>query len=231
MQCAIRLAANPSSPAHEVSFPQKYVGLNDNKPKSIKSFGIRNPLLLESAIIKPQNIEKHFTPNIPVWCLKQPVYLLTCTMAKSLKQIQKNTNSLKGLSTKLYRWLKRRIKCLCFYISQPLQYTVQRIPDGSSIFTAEAKTGDLALDFIRTRDTNYKFIMSYDVESGSEITPCNRINKPLVDSRFSGNVMTSITTLPTHNDNILTFFTAEMRFTVCHFLLECDEFSQKRYKY
>ena len=37
--------------------------------------------------------------------------------------------------------------------------------------------------------------LSYDVASGSEITPCNKICKPLVVYRFSGNVMTSITTL------------------------------------
>ena len=33
--------------------------------------------------------------------------------------------------------------------------------------------------------------------SGSEITPCNKISKPLVVYRFTGNVMTSITTLRT----------------------------------
>ena len=39
---------------------------------------------------------------------------------------------------------------------------MQRIPDDSSIFTAEGKAVDLALDFIRTCDTNNKFIMLSD---------------------------------------------------------------------
>ena len=39
--------------------------------------------------------------------------------------------------------------------------------------------------------------LSYDVASGSEITPCNKIDKPLVVYRFTGNIMTSITTLRT----------------------------------
>ena len=39
--------------------------------------------------------------------------------------------------------------------------------------------------------------LSYDIVSGSEITPCNKICKPLVVYRFSGNVMTSITMLRT----------------------------------
>ena len=75
MQYAIGLAANPSNPAHEVTFPPNYVNLYEQKPKAIKSFGIRISPLLESANIKPQNIEKHFTPNIPAWCMKPPEIL------------------------------------------------------------------------------------------------------------------------------------------------------------
>ena len=75
LQYAIRLAANPSNPAHEVTFPPNYVDLYEQKPKAIKSFGIIISALLESANIKPQNIEKHFTPNIPAWCMKPPEIL------------------------------------------------------------------------------------------------------------------------------------------------------------
>ena len=39
--------------------------------------------------------------------------------------------------------------------------------------------------------------LSYGIASGSEIMPCNKIDKPLVVYRFTGNFMTSITTLPT----------------------------------
>ena len=54
------------------------VDLYEQKPKAIKSFGIRISPLLEAANIKrlkPQNIEKLFTPNIPAWCMKQPEIL------------------------------------------------------------------------------------------------------------------------------------------------------------
>ena len=40
-----------------------------------------------------------------------------------------------------------------------------------------------------------KLTLSYDVASGSEIMPCIKIDKPLVVYRFSGIVMTFITTL------------------------------------
>ena len=53
----------------------------------IKSFGIRFSPLLESANIKPQNVEKHFTPNIPAWCVKQPNILFDFHCGKNPNQI------------------------------------------------------------------------------------------------------------------------------------------------
>ena len=48
---------------------------------------------------------------------------------------------------------------------------------------------------------NYNFFINFNhmtsVKWGSEITPCNKINKPVVVYRFTGNVITSITTLRT----------------------------------
>ena len=41
--------------------------------------------------------------------------------------------------------------------------------------------------------------LSYDVASGSEITPCNKIDKPLVVYRFSGK------RYDVHTDKIITF--------------------------
>ena len=87
LQYAIRLAANPSNLAHEVTFPPNCVTLYEQKPKAIKSFGIRISPLLESANNKPQNIEKHFTPNIPAWCMKPPEILFDLHSGKNLNQI------------------------------------------------------------------------------------------------------------------------------------------------
>ena len=98
MQYAIILAANPSNPAHEVSFPLNNIDLYKQKPKAIKSFGIRISPLLESANIKPQNVEKHFTPNIPAWCMKQPEILFDL---HSWKKSESNPHILKADFRKL----------------------------------------------------------------------------------------------------------------------------------
>ena len=60
--------------------------------------------------------------------------------------------------------------------------------------------------------------LSYDDASGSEITPCNKICKPLVVYRFTGNVITFITTLRTRRQNH-NVFTPEIRFQrICHMI-------------
>ena len=64
LQYAIRLAVNPSNPAHEATFPPNYDDLYEQKPTAIKSFGNRISPLLESTKIKPQNIEKNILHQI-----------------------------------------------------------------------------------------------------------------------------------------------------------------------
>ena len=169
MQYAVRLAANPSNPAHVVTFPPNYVNLYEQKPKAIKSFGIRISPLLESANIKPQNIEKHFTPNIPSWCMKPTEILFDL---HSGKKSESNPHILKDDFRKMqsryknYQQIytdgsKEDSKVGCAVISDNYS-NMQRIPDDSSIFTAEAKAIDLALDFISTCDANNKFIIFSD---------------------------------------------------------------------
>ena len=141
----------------------------DCKPKAIKSFGIRISPLLESANIKPQNIEKHFTPNIPAWCMKPPEVLFDL---HSGKKSESNTHILKDDFRKMqsryknYQQIytdeaKEDSKVGCAVISDN-HSNMQRIPDDSSIFTAEAKAIDLALDFISTCDANNKFVIFSD---------------------------------------------------------------------
>ena len=169
LQYAIRLAAKRTNPAHEVTFPPNYVDLYEQKPKAIKSFGIRISPLLEAANIKPQNVEKHFTPNIPAWCVKQPDTLFHL---HSGKKSESNPHMLKDDFRRLqsryknYQQVytdgsKEDSKVGCAIISGN-HSNMTRLPDCSSVFTAEAKAVDLYLDFIRTCDTNSKFIIFSD---------------------------------------------------------------------
>ena len=63
-----------------------------------------------------------------------------------------------------------------------------------------------------------KIYLSHDVASGSDITPCNKIHKPLVVYRFSGNVTTSIIMLRKRWLNV-DVFTQKMRFCIINFIV------------
>ena len=58
-------------------------------------------------------------------------------------------------------------------------------------------------------------MLSHDVVSGSEIMPRNKIDKPLVVYRFTGNVMPSIITLRKEWQN-LDVFTPKIRFLISY---------------
>ena len=138
LQYAIRLAANPSNPAHEVTFPPKYVDLYEQKPKAIKSFGIRISPLLESTNIKPQNIEKHFTPNIPAWSMKPPKILFDLHSGKKSElnphklkyDFRKLQNRYKNYQQIYTDGSKEDSKVCCAVISDN-HSNMQRIPDDS----------------------------------------------------------------------------------------------------
>ena len=68
--------------------------------------------------------------------------------------------------------------------------------DSSKLLYVIQYSLDVSLYILRGNRLDFE-ILSYDVGSGSEITPCNKIDKPLVVYRFMGNVTTSITTLHT----------------------------------
>ena len=84
LQYAIRLAANSSNPAFEVTFPPQFQEYYERKPNAIKSFGLRIAPLLESTNINIKNIQKHnifliFHPG----ALPNQIFFSIYTTAKS----------------------------------------------------------------------------------------------------------------------------------------------------
>ena len=65
---------------------------------------------------------------------------------------------------------------------------MQRIPDDSSISTAIAKTIDIALDFIRTGDTNTKFVLFSDSLSVLKAMNNTSSKNPPIQKLFRKNV-------------------------------------------
>ena len=158
-QYAIRLAANPSNPAYKITFPphisEDIVNLYENKPNVIKSFGLRIQPLLTSSKINPNTIEENSFPEIPSWCIRKPSIVFS---PHSGKKSETNPDLLKQDFHELqlyyadYKHIdtdgpkdKERVGCA---VLRENDHKTMRIPDGSSIFTAEAKAIDLALDLV-----------------------------------------------------------------------------------
>ena len=83
LQYAIRLDANPSNPAFEVTFPPQLQEYYKKKPNVIKFFGLRVAPLLESTNIYTKNIQKHSFYDIPFWCITKPTILFDLHNSKN----------------------------------------------------------------------------------------------------------------------------------------------------
>ena len=173
LQYAIRLAANPSNPTFKVTFPphisQDIIDLYDNKPNAIRSFGLRIAPLLTSANINKEQIETHSVPEIPSWCIRKPTIDLSL---HSEKKSESNPHLLKQKFHDLQSYYsdhehiytdgskdEEKVGCAAAKYDDCKK---MRIPDGSSVFTAEAKAIDLALDFVNTCTYTDKFVIFSD---------------------------------------------------------------------
>ena len=169
LQYATRLAANPSNPAFKVTFSPQFSEIYERKPTAIRPFGLRVLPLLDSTNINPTNIEKHFVTEIPSWCMKKPNILFDLhTSKKSFSDsliMKQNFHILQSRYTEYQHIYTdgskdgEKVGCAFLYGNH---FSSMRIPDGSSVFTAEAKAIDLALDFIDSCFLHDKFLIFSD---------------------------------------------------------------------
>ena len=169
LQYAIRLAANPSNPAFEVTFPPQFQEYYERKPNAIKSFGLRIAPLLESTNINIKNIQKHSFSDIPSWCITKPNILFDLhNSKKSLSDSHLMKQNFQELQSRLSDYqhiytdgskVEDKVGCAC--ISGSLHENI-RLPNGSTIFTAESKAIDMALDYVVNNSLENKFVIFSD---------------------------------------------------------------------
>ena len=173
LQYAIRLAANPLNPTFKVTFPphisEDTRQLYENKPKAIKSFDLRIEPLLQSANINQDKIETHSVSEIPSWCIRKPTINLSLLSEKKsesnphlLKQNFYELQSCYSDHEHIYTDGSKDEEKVGCAAAKYNDCKTMRIPDGSSVFTAEAKAIDLALDFVKTCAYTDKFVIFSD---------------------------------------------------------------------
>ena len=167
LQYFTKLQSCPSNPAFECTINPKYKESFARKESAIPSFGIRMQSVLNNSNILNENIHETVIPEVPPWTLHQPrVNLDLSNLCKkdtsSLVFIQKY-NEIKdehSYCTPIYTDGSKdndRVGCAAIINNISIR---QRLPSNASIFTAEIKAIDLALDAIAESEDDHFIIFS-----------------------------------------------------------------------
>ena len=108
LQYAIRLAAYPSNPANEITFPphisEDIVNLYENKPNVIKSFGLRIQPLLTSAHCAP------LVADLFLFCYERDFMMLSkLKLLKAFKSTSRYLDDLLNIDNPYFEGMVNRI--------------------------------------------------------------------------------------------------------------------------
>ena len=165
----LKLYSNIHNPAHQITFYPQYQPLFKKKPKTTPTFGIRALQLVQDFSIDLSAIAPYHVPTIPPWLLKLPIFSFCLQTGNKT-----NTNPA-ILKQNFYQLLSVYDKFIHIYtdgskggdrvaaamVVKHNIVTTARLPDNSSVYSAEAHAILLALDFIDTCDSS-KFVIFSD---------------------------------------------------------------------
>ena len=167
LQYTTKLAANPKNPAHNCVFNPKYDRFYNNTPSATKPLGLRILPLLEQANISIKNVQPFSLPSKEPWTQNPPRVILDLHKNKK-SEVDSHIFKTEFLEIKsAYKHYmsiytdgsKQDEKVACAVISPNFTDSI-RLPDNSSIFTAEAKAIDIALYHIRDQPEKQFIIYS-----------------------------------------------------------------------
>ena len=186
LQYALRLSSNSNNPAHDCTFNPKHEVLYDKKPRIIKPFGLRvKPALIENKI-ECTHIHQNSIPITPPWTLNEPTVNLELSKLKKSETPPELYKAMLGEIKQNYPHYvhvytdgsKVGDTVGCAAVSK-FHSSKLRLPDRSSIFTAEVKALDLALNFVSSLNRT-KFLIFSDSLSTLQALKNRNIEHPLI---------------------------------------------------
>ena len=167
LQYTTKLSSNPLNPTHNTVFRPKFQTQFANKQNIIPSFGIRMKNTFQNSNIPIGKVSQSEVPDVPPWTLQQPKVLF------DLHNSKKSTTDPQifqiGFNEILSKYdshariftdgSKENEKVAAAFVTAGCTSKC-RLPDNASIFSAEIKAIDLALDFIDSSSLN-KFIIFF----------------------------------------------------------------------
>lgn len=187
LQYIVKLAASPTNPAYHAVFQPNLMHLYEAKPNAIPTLGLRMKPYLTAAGIDTTMIAEIETTPIPSWRLATP--LVNFEMAE-MKKTQTNPLDYRDRFHKI----KSKYPCHKFLYtdgskdgshaayavtSQTTNYCSERLPDISSIYTAELIAIYKALRIISDSDLE-KFVICSDSKSALQAIKNKLMANPMV---------------------------------------------------
>jgi ribonuclease HI len=187
LQYLVKLAACPNNPAFEPVFHPKFVQIYEAKEKAIRPLGLRMKFYLDVIGKEDYIIDEVEVPTIPPWKLAIPNMEMDLSKFKKAQtnpieyqakfnEIKSNYHSHKFLYTD---GSKDGFATAYAVTSTRTNYRNERIPDISSIFTAELTAIYMAVKIARDSD-NEKFVICSDSKSALQALENKRVETPLV---------------------------------------------------
>ena len=186
MQYAVKLKSNPLNPTYETVFEPQYKTLFENKPNMIPSFGIRISSEFENMNLDLDNIAEFKVPDVPPWTFSQPRVLFSLHNDKKSQtdplvfrtKYHELLSNFPSYETKFTDGSKDGDTAGSACVTPSDTYKC-RLPDNASIFSAEIKAIDLALDHIE-QSRSSDFIIFSDSLSVLQSLHNRHIENPLL---------------------------------------------------
>ena len=182
MQYALKLKSNPSNPTYE---PQ-YKTLFENKPNMTPSFGIRISSEFENMNLDLDTIADFKISDVPPWTFSQPRVLFSLHNDKKFQtdpivfrtKFQELLSDFPKYET-IFTDGSKAVDTAGSACVTPSDTYKCRLPDNASIFSAEIKAIDLALDHIE-QSRSSDFIIFSDSFSVLQSLHNRHIENPLL---------------------------------------------------
>ncbi|KAG1714475.1 hypothetical protein GQR58_001470 [Nymphon striatum] len=167
LQYACRLRANPENPCYDVTFHPNHRETFARRQSSIPTFGLRVLPLFEQIGLPLGNIARCVLPSIPPWTMHRPIINFSLTGLKKgttpsyvyLYKFLEVSDSYHGYHH-IYTDGSRQNDEVAAAAISTLTSLSSRLPDKSSIFSAESKALLLALDIVENSTYGRYIILS-----------------------------------------------------------------------
>ena len=183
----MKLAANPNNPAYYTVFQPNLNHLYDIKPNAIRPLGLRIKLYLSAADIDTTMVSEIETPPIAPWIFPKPSVNMEMTELKKSKtsplEYQEKFHNIREIYHS-FKFIytdgsKDSTNTAYAVTSENTNYCSERIPDISSIYTAESTALYKALEIVRDSDIE-RFVICSDSKSALQAIEHKRLEDPRI---------------------------------------------------